>query len=58
MVESGAAEVVALGKSALANPDWPRKARSGATLDEFDFELLLPLATLDCAEAWQARRPA
>ena len=58
VVESGAAEVVALGKSALANPDWPRKARSGAALDEFDFELLLPLATLDCAEAWQAKRPA
>ena len=53
-VAGGAADIVALGKPALANPDWPARARAGEQLDEFDFQLLLPLATLDNAEVWRA----
>ena len=55
-VAAGTADIVALGKPALANPDWPARARAGTQLGEFDFELLLPLATLDNAEAWRATR--
>ena len=58
VLERGDGDVVALGKPALANQDWPRKAQAGAAMDEFDFEMLLPLATLDCAEAWRARKGA
>ena len=58
VVAGGAADVVALGKPALANPDWPRRARAGELLAEFEFGMLLPLATLDYAEAWRAGRSA
>ena len=57
VVSGGAADIVALGKAALANPDWPARAQAGKPLDEFDFQLLLPLATLDNAEAWRAAQP-
>jgi 2,4-dienoyl-CoA reductase-like NADH-dependent reductase (Old Yellow Enzyme family) len=56
VVERGAADVVALGKPALANHDWPKKAQSGAAMEEFDFQMLLPLATLDYEAAWRATR--
>ena len=55
-VTGGAADIVALGKPALANPDWPTRARTAEPLDEFDFQLLLPVATLDNAEACRVAR--
>ncbi|SDL90462.1 2,4-dienoyl-CoA reductase [Halogranum gelatinilyticum] len=45
-VENGA-DLVTLGTSALANPDWPRKVAAGEELADFDFEkTLLPQATI------------
>ena len=45
-VESGA-DLVTLGTSALANPDWPRTVAAGEELADFDFEkTLLPRATI------------
>lgn len=47
IVESGTADVVALGKAALANSDWPRRVRQG---DEINPEIrtgtLSPLANI------------
>ena len=44
MLTGGAADVVALGKAALANRDWPRRVRGGLPLDELDASLLAPMA--------------
>lgn len=43
VVEEGA-DIVALGKAALANPDWPNKVKGRASLTQFDFSLLQPIA--------------
>lgn len=50
LVESGAADVVALGKGALATRDWPRRVRNGHLVDEFDAGLLAPLADVKDSE--------
>lgn len=55
-IASGAADLVSLGKPALANPDWPLRARAGQPLEAFDFEMLLPLAKLEVADAWRKLR--
>lgn len=44
MLSDGAADVVALGKAALANRDWPERVRTGVPLDELDAGLFAPLA--------------
>ena len=44
LISSGEADVITLGKSALANPDWPRRVLEGAPLEEFDFGILQPQA--------------
>ncbi|MGJ9404471.1 NADH:flavin oxidoreductase [Arthrobacter sp. KK5.5] len=44
LVESGAADVVALGKAALATRDWPRRARGNAGFDELDGSVFSPVA--------------
>lgn len=38
------ADLIALGKPALANRDWPRRARKAEPMAEFDFGLLQPHA--------------
>lgn len=44
MLDDGAADVVALGKAALANRDWPQRVRSGRPLGELDGSLFAPVA--------------
>lgn len=56
VLTGGHADVLSLGRGALANPDLPQRVSSGEELDAFDFEMLHPLATLDCAAAWRAER--
>ncbi|WP_019416206.1 NADH:flavin oxidoreductase [Paenisporosarcina sp. TG20] len=41
MIESGEADVIALGRGALANEDWPNKVKNGEPLEEFDPEKVL-----------------
>ena len=43
------ADLIALGRGALANPDWPNRAAHGKRLRDFDRGLLAPLAEIkDC----------
>ncbi len=56
VVADGNADIVAQGKAALANQDWPNKVQSGAALEEFDFGMLGPIANLDNAEIFFANR--
>lgn len=47
LLAGGAADVVALGKAALAHHDWPRRARDGDAMDhDLPADLLQPLADL------------
>jgi 2,4-dienoyl-CoA reductase-like NADH-dependent reductase (Old Yellow Enzyme family) len=44
MLGDGGADVVALGKAALANRDWPQRVRAGRDLAELDGSLFAPVA--------------
>lgn len=48
------ADMVTLGRGALANPDWPQRMAEGAPLSEFDRRILSPLASLENADRIQA----
>jgi 2,4-dienoyl-CoA reductase-like NADH-dependent reductase (Old Yellow Enzyme family) len=58
MVERGEADVVSLGRGALAQADWPRRVRTGAPLASFDPAMLSPLADLGNADRWRAQASA
>ncbi|MDX1465069.1 MAG: NADH:flavin oxidoreductase [Halomonas sp.] len=47
------ADFVAVGKSALANHDWPQRVRHGHALSEIDFAMLMPRATLANEDQWR-----
>ncbi|AWP78078.1 NADH:flavin oxidoreductase [Bordetella bronchiseptica] len=52
LMASGHADVISLGKGALANPDWPGKVERGQALRKFDAERLLhPNARIKAFEA-------
>jgi 2,4-dienoyl-CoA reductase-like NADH-dependent reductase (Old Yellow Enzyme family) len=44
------ADIVALGKGALANPDYPNRLMMNQPLNEFDFSLLGPIADIKDSE--------
>ena len=47
LLKEGKADMVTIGKAALANPDWANRAAEGHELDAFDFQkYLLPTAIL------------
>jgi 2,4-dienoyl-CoA reductase-like NADH-dependent reductase (Old Yellow Enzyme family) len=52
----GHADLVSLGRDALANPDWPARVRRGDPLEHFDPHMLHPSATLEYADSWLAMR--
>ena len=56
MLHDGRADVVSLARGALANPDWPQRVAAGRPLAPYDPAMVLPVATLDNAEAWQQRQ--
>jgi 2,4-dienoyl-CoA reductase-like NADH-dependent reductase (Old Yellow Enzyme family) len=58
VLTDGHADILSLGRGALANPDFPRRLAQGTKLDEFDHAMLHPLADLDSAERWRERRKA
>ncbi len=47
VVGGGHGDLIAIGRSALANPDWPRRVAAGASLDSFDPAMLSPRATIE-----------
>lgn len=52
----GHADLVALGRGALANPDWPRVIAAGARPAEFDRTMLDPEVTLAAQRSWEHMR--
>lgn len=45
-------DIVALGKIALANQDWPNKVKEDRNIEEFEFAMLNPKANLSNAEEY------
>ncbi|HET7579091.1 MAG TPA: NADH:flavin oxidoreductase [Bacillales bacterium] len=46
LVASGNADVITLGKGALANPDWPNRIKEGLPLEDFDANIIQPQANI------------
>ncbi len=55
LLAGGAADVVALGKAAFANRDWPHKVRNGVPFAELDGSLFAPVADV---KDWELEMPA
>ncbi|MEU5281064.1 NADH:flavin oxidoreductase [Streptomyces asoensis] len=53
LLNGGHADILSLGRGALANPDLPRKLANNQPFEEFDYKMLHPMATLDSAHAWR-----
>ncbi len=56
LIGSGQADIVSLGRGALTHPDWPARLLRGAPLDEFDREILFPIADLANEDRHRAER--
>lgn len=56
VVTGGHADLISVGRGALANPDMPIRLREGVPLDSFDHAMLNPMATITNARAWLAQR--
>ncbi len=52
----GGAHLVAIGRGALVNADWPARMANGQGQTEFDKDMLQPLATLENQAGWEAGR--
>ncbi|NEE03730.1 NADH:flavin oxidoreductase [Phytoactinopolyspora halotolerans] len=58
VLDEGHADMLSIARSALSNPDLPRKLETGEEPADFDHAMLHPMATLDNAARWAARRLA
>jgi len=52
VIERREADVIALGRTALANPDWPTAVKNDAPLKDFDYAILAPIANLESAQKY------
>jgi len=55
ILEEGGADLVALGRAAIANPDWPQRLARNAPFDPIDPLFVHPQATLQNAAARRAQ---
>lgn len=55
VLDGGHADLVSVGRGALANPDLPARLTAGAGLNRFDHAMLSPMATIANTRAWQTR---
>jgi 2,4-dienoyl-CoA reductase-like NADH-dependent reductase (Old Yellow Enzyme family) len=56
VLREGHGDLVALGRGALANPDWPNRLREGRPFDDFEYAMIKPAATIGNTAAFLARR--
>ena len=56
VLDGGHADVLSIGRAALANPDLPTRLAQGAELDLFDHAMLSPMATISNARSWRANQ--
>jgi len=55
LINSEQADVIALGKIALANPDWPNTIKNNQELQHFNFDMFNPIADLKTANEFFAK---
>jgi 2,4-dienoyl-CoA reductase-like NADH-dependent reductase (Old Yellow Enzyme family) len=55
VLSCGHADIVSLGRGALANPNWPNRLRNGRTFSQFEHSMIQPKATIENTDAWLAR---
>ncbi|EWC39898.1 NADH:flavin oxidoreductase [Pseudomonas stutzeri] len=53
MLARGEMDLIAIGKAALANNDWPQRIQRGLALNEFDGAMFAPMATITNELAWR-----
>jgi len=53
LLTQGDVDLVAVGKAALANNDWPQRIAQGLPLNEFDGTMFVPMATITNELAWR-----
>lgn len=56
VLREGHGDLVALGRGALANPDWPKRLRDGRPFDAFAHAMIKPSAAIENTDAFLARR--
>lgn len=56
VLAGGHADLLSLGRGALANPDLPQRLAAGLPLNPFDHAMLSPMATIANARDWLAVR--
>ncbi|ART70408.1 NADH:flavin oxidoreductase [Mycobacterium dioxanotrophicus] len=56
VLDGGHADLLSVGRGALANPDLPQRLSAGQALDPFDHGMLSPMATIANARVWRADR--
>jgi 2,4-dienoyl-CoA reductase-like NADH-dependent reductase (Old Yellow Enzyme family) len=52
VIENREADVITVGRTALANPDWPTAVRNDVPLKDFDYAILAPIANLESAKKY------
>ena len=52
------ADLIAIGRAALATPDWPRRIAHGERVVPFDNGMISPSASIQNTDAWFARQRA
>ncbi len=51
-IQGGHADLIALGRAALATPDWPLRIANGDPVVPFDHEMIFPNASIENTSAW------
>lgn len=55
LIETSQADIISLGKTALANPNWPNAIQNKDELNAFSFEMFNPIADLKTANDYFAK---
>lgn len=56
VLREGHGDLLALGRGALANPDWPKRLRDGRPFDAFEHAMIKPSAEIESTDALLVRR--
>ena len=56
VIERGYADLIALGRAALATPDWPKRISQSDPVVAFDHGMISPKASIENTDAWFQRR--
>jgi len=56
VIRGGHADLVAIGRTALSNPDWPGRIESRSPITPFNHEMLSPSASIDNSDRWLTSR--